>query len=94
MPFTYPLMAVTQEISARLSRTTGDEVTQMLIGGPRWPYVVGFGLTCVALQIVLQYARYVAVLKWLTLALFAYFGTVLIVDIPGNEALRGLLAPT
>ena len=42
----------------------------------------------------LQYARYVAVLKWLTLALFAYFGTVLTVDIPWHEALHGLLVPT
>ena len=125
------LMAVTQEISARLGRTTGrglagnirrhyppwvaqscigllvanvinlgadlgsmGDVTQMLIGGPRWPYVVGFGLTCVALQVFLQYTRYVAVLKWLTLALFAYFGTLLTVDIPWNEALHGLLLPT
>ena len=97
MPFTYPLMAVTQEISARLGRTTGrglagnirrhypswvaqsciglllianvinlgadlgsmGDVTHMLIGGPRWPYVVGFGLICVGLQVFLQYARYV-----------------------------------
>ena len=36
-----------------------------------------FGLICVGLQVFLQYARYVAVLKWLTLALFAYFGTML-----------------
>jgi Mn2+/Fe2+ NRAMP family transporter len=34
------------------------------------------------------------VLKWLTLILFAYFGTVLMVKIPWNEALRGLLIPT
>jgi NRAMP (natural resistance-associated macrophage protein)-like metal ion transporter len=132
MPFTYPLMAVTQEISARLGRTTGrglagnirrhypswvaqsciglllianvinlgadlgsmGDVTQMLIGGPRWPYVVGFGLICVGLQVFLQYARYVAVLKWLTLALFAYFGTVLTVSIHWHEALHGLLVPT
>ena len=52
------------------------DVIRMLIGSPRWPYVVGFGLICVGLQVFLQYARYVAVLKWLTLALFAYFGTV------------------
>jgi NRAMP (natural resistance-associated macrophage protein)-like metal ion transporter len=131
MPFTYPLMAVTQEISARLGRTTGrglagnirrhypswvaqsciglllianvinlgadlgsmGDVTQMLIGGPRWPYVISFGLICVALQVFLQYARYVAVLKWLTLSLFAYFGTVLTVSIHWHEALHGFLVP-
>ena len=70
------------------------DVTQMLIGGPRWPYVVGFGLICVGLQVSLQYARYVAVLKWLTLALFAYFGTALTVSIDWHEAMHGLLVPT
>jgi len=34
------------------------------------------------------------VLKWLTLPLFAYFGTVMVVEIPWAEALRGLLLPT
>ena len=33
-------------------------------------------------------------LKWLTLALFAYFGTVLTVSIHWHEALHGLLVPT
>jgi Mn2+/Fe2+ NRAMP family transporter len=34
------------------------------------------------------------VLKWLTLALFAYFGTAMVVDIPWAEAVRGFLIPT
>jgi NRAMP (natural resistance-associated macrophage protein)-like metal ion transporter len=132
MPFTYPLMAVTQEISARIGRTTGrglagnirrqfpswvglscialllianiinlgadlgsmGDVAHMLIGGPRWLVVVAFGLTCIGLQVLLQYTRYVAVLKWLTLALFAYFGTALAVRIPWAQALRGLVVPS
>jgi Mn2+/Fe2+ NRAMP family transporter len=36
----------------------------------------------------------VKVLKWLTLVLFAYFGTAVTVDIPWREALHGLLLPT
>jgi Mn2+/Fe2+ NRAMP family transporter len=42
----------------------------------------------------MQYSRYVGVLKWLTLALFAYFGTVMVVKIPWAEAARGFLIPT
>ena len=42
----------------------------------------------------MAYSRYVTVLKWLTLALFAYFGTVMVVQIPWGEAARGLLLPT
>jgi Mn2+/Fe2+ NRAMP family transporter len=42
----------------------------------------------------MQYARYVSVLKWLCLALFAYFGTVMVVHVPWGEAAWGLLVPT
>jgi Mn2+/Fe2+ NRAMP family transporter len=49
---------------------------------------------CAILQIFMKYSRYVSVLKWLTLALFAYFGTVMVVKIPCGEVLRGLLLPT
>ena len=63
-------------------------------GGPSWLYVIGFGTLCVAAQIALTYTRYVSVLKWLTLALFAYFGTVVTVSIPWHEALHGLVVPT
>ena len=132
MLFTYPLMAVIQEISGRIGRTTGAgiagnirkhypnwllqtlvamlfvantinigadlgamaDVVKLLAGGPHLLYVLVFGAFCATLQIFLQYTRYVAVLKWLTLALFAYFGTVMAVKIPWYEAVRGFLIPT
>src|SRR6201995_2976252 len=59
----------------------GDAV-QLLIGGSRAFYVLLFGCLCALLQVFLAYSRYVAVLKWLTLSLFAYFGTVLFVKLP------------
>jgi NRAMP (natural resistance-associated macrophage protein)-like metal ion transporter len=130
--FTYPLMAVIQEISGRIGRTTGKGIAanirqhypnwilqsivgllliantinigadlgamgdalELLIGGPKVLYVILFGLLCAVLQVVIQYSRYVSVLKWLTLALFAYFGTVLVVKVPWAEAARGFFIPT
>jgi NRAMP (natural resistance-associated macrophage protein)-like metal ion transporter len=71
----------------------GDALT-LLIGGPALSYVILFGAICAALQIFMKYARYVAVLKWLTLALFAYFGTIMVVKIPWAEAARGFFIPT
>ena len=41
-----------------------------------------------------EYARYVAVLKWLCLSLFAYVATVLIVQVPWGEAISGILVPS
>jgi NRAMP (natural resistance-associated macrophage protein)-like metal ion transporter len=66
----------------------------LLIGGPALTYVILFGLFCAILQVFMAYRRYVAVLKWSTLALFAYFGTVMIVHIPWGDVARGLLLPT
>jgi hypothetical protein len=50
------------------------EAVGLLIGGPHLIYVIFFGVFCAVLQIVMQYTQYVSILKWLTVALFAYFG--------------------
>jgi NRAMP (natural resistance-associated macrophage protein)-like metal ion transporter len=66
---------------------------QLLIGGPYQLYAIVFAVACVGLEVFVSYARYVKVLKWLTLSLFAYVAVVLSVDIPWSEALRGALVP-
>lgn len=53
------------------------DALNLLLPGPRWLYVVLFAGICVYMQLVLQYTRYVSVLKWLTLSLFAYLGVVM-----------------
>jgi Mn2+/Fe2+ NRAMP family transporter len=42
----------------------------------------------------MSYTRYVAMLKWLCLALFAYFGTVMVVQVPWGQVAWGLFVPT
>jgi Mn2+/Fe2+ NRAMP family transporter len=71
----------------------GDAL-QLLFGGPRPLYVVLFGCFCALLQVLIEYSRYVAALKWLTVSLFAYFGTLLAVKVPWTEAAWGFLVPT
>jgi Mn2+/Fe2+ NRAMP family transporter len=46
------------------------------------------------MQVLLKYTRYVSVLKWLTLALFSYFGTAAAVDVPWGELAKSLVVPT
>jgi NRAMP (natural resistance-associated macrophage protein)-like metal ion transporter len=58
----------------------GDAMT-LLLPGPKWLYVLLFSLICVAMQLLLQYTRYVSVLKWFTLSLFAYFAVVAVVHV-------------
>ena len=131
MLFSYPLMAVTQVIAARIGAVTGLGIASnlkahyppwllrlavfilvvanvanlgadlgamasaltLLIGGPGKAYTVGFALICVVAEIWISYARYAAVLKWLTLSLFTYVGVVFAVHVPWGEALRGALIP-
>jgi NRAMP (natural resistance-associated macrophage protein)-like metal ion transporter len=69
------------------------DATKLLIGGHGIIYVVGFGVISVVAQIFLDYKRYVAVLKWLTLSLFAYVAALAFAHISWGEALAGVLIP-
>jgi NRAMP (natural resistance-associated macrophage protein)-like metal ion transporter len=69
------------------------DAAKLLIGGHGIVYVLLFGVTSVAAQIFLDYKRYVAVLKWLTLSLFAYVAALAFSHISWSEALAGLLLP-
>jgi Mn2+/Fe2+ NRAMP family transporter len=60
---------------------------------PTGAYLLLFSLICMAGQILLHHTRYVAVLKWLTLSLFAYFAVLCVVHMPWLELLKGLLWP-
>ena len=65
----------------------------LLIDAPRFLYVLFFAVICIVLQLFLQYSRYVAVLKWLTLALFAYFATVAVVHVDWRELALRVVVP-
>ena len=69
------------------------DALKLLIGGPGTLYVVLFGSFSVLAQIFLDYRRYVAILKWLTLVLFAYVIALAVVKVPWGEALAGLVIP-
>lgn len=66
---------------------------QLLIGGPALVYVGLFAALTVGLESFVRYARYVSVLKWLTISLFAYFAVAFVVDVPWPTVARSLLMP-
>ncbi|WP_375786692.1 NRAMP family divalent metal transporter [Bradyrhizobium sp. Pha-3] len=84
-------IANTVNIAADLSAMA--DATKLLIGGPAILYVVLFGVTSVAAQIFMNYRRYVAVLKWLTLSLFAYVAALAFAKVSWMQALAGVLVP-
>lgn len=70
----------------------GDALT-LLIGGPTHIYAVGFGILSLLLQIFIPYSRYVRLLKWLTLVLLAYVGSMFALHIPWAEVARRAVWP-
>jgi NRAMP (natural resistance-associated macrophage protein)-like metal ion transporter len=67
---------------------------KLLIGGPQLLYVAFFALASALLEIFVRYSRYVSVLKWLTLSLFAYVATVFVVDVHWADVGRALIVPS
>jgi NRAMP (natural resistance-associated macrophage protein)-like metal ion transporter len=66
---------------------------KLVIGGPQLIYVAAFAIVSTLLEIFARYSRYVSVLKWLTLALFAYVGVAFVVRIPWGTVAWRLVAP-
>jgi NRAMP (natural resistance-associated macrophage protein)-like metal ion transporter len=88
------LLAAANAINIAADLGAMADALKLVIGGPSVLYVVAFGLASVLAQIFLEYKRYVAILKWLTLVLFAYVIALFVVKVPWSEALKGLLVPT
>jgi len=66
---------------------------KLLLGGSPLVYAVLFALLSLVLQTTVPYHRYANVLKWLTLSLFTYVGTVFAVHVPWGEVLRETVLP-
>jgi Mn2+/Fe2+ NRAMP family transporter len=81
------MVAIAADLSVRA------DALGLLIGGPHFLYVLLFGAFCLATQIFMRYTRYVLLLKWATLSLFAYFGAVLMVEVPWQDVIAAMLAP-
>ena len=69
-----------------------SESVRLLLGGPQTAYVLVIGVVCAAMQLLLAYDSYVGLLKWLTLALFAYVATLFFVKIDWTALSLGLIA--
>jgi NRAMP (natural resistance-associated macrophage protein)-like metal ion transporter len=69
------------------------DATRLIVGGPQFLYVLLFAVLSTVLQVFMPYTRYVAILRWLTLVLFAYVITLFMVKVPWSEALIRLVVP-
>ena len=85
------LVANTINIAADLAAMS--DAIKLVFGGPRQLYSVLIGLTCLILQIFIPYNRYVYFLKWLTISLFAYVGTVFASHVDWASVVKATLLP-
>ena len=69
------------------------EGVRLLSGGHHTLYIVGFGALCMLGQVFFSYERTVRILKWLTLALFAYVAVLLVMPVPWQRVGRESLLP-
>ena len=60
----------------------------------RLVYAAVFAALCVLLQIFASYPKCSKVFKWLTLSLFSYVATVMVIHIPWKSAMKGTFLPS
>lgn len=70
------------------------EATKLILGGNALIYAVLLTLLSVLVQIFIPYRRYVSVLKWLCIVLFAYVAVVFSINVPWAEALKSAVIPS
>jgi len=87
------LLLVANTINIAADVAAMGQALKLLIGGPVHFYALVFGIGSLLLQIFIPYNRYVRVLKWLTLALLAYVGTVFVVHVPWTEVMTKTFLP-
>jgi Mn2+/Fe2+ NRAMP family transporter len=92
----YPIVALlflanTINIGADLGAMA--DAVKLLIGGKNTVYVVAFGVLCVLVTVFMDYDRYVMVLKWMTLSLFAYLAALLVAGVDWSAAVLGTVVP-
>ncbi|MBV9635885.1 MAG: divalent metal cation transporter [Methylobacteriaceae bacterium] len=88
------LLLVANTINLGADLGAMGQALRLLIGGPPHLYVVAFAVGCALLEIFVRYERYVSILKWTSVSLFAYVGTALVVDVPWARIAHNLVVPT
>ncbi len=85
------LVANTINIAADIGAM--GEALQMIVGGPEHGHAVVFAIVVVLLQVYLPYQRLAPLLKWFTLALFAYVAVLFTIAVPWQEVVFATLLP-
>jgi NRAMP (natural resistance-associated macrophage protein)-like metal ion transporter len=87
------LLLIANIINIAADLSAMSDALKLAIGGPRHFYSVIIGSACLLLQVFVPYHRYLPILKWLTLSLFAYVGTVFASHVDWSHVIQETLLP-
>jgi len=87
------LLFVANTVNVGADIAAMGQAAQLVIGHGRHVFTLILAVFSLTLQLFVPYQRYVRVLKWLTLVLFAYPALLLMVDVDWMAAGRGLVRP-
>jgi Mn2+/Fe2+ NRAMP family transporter len=91
--FVVSLLLVANTINIAADIGAMGEALQLVVGGPAHGHAIIFGVLAVLMQLFLPYSRLAPVLKWLTLALFAYVLVLFTINVDWLPLLKGTLLP-
>jgi NRAMP (natural resistance-associated macrophage protein)-like metal ion transporter len=91
--FVVSLLLVANTINIAADIGAMGEALQLVVGGPAHGHALLFGVLAVLMQLFLPYSRLAPVLKWLTLALFAYVLVLFSINVDWLPLLKGTLLP-
>jgi Mn2+/Fe2+ NRAMP family transporter len=92
----YPIVALlflANAINIGADLSAMADAVKLFVRGPSALYALAFGTFSVVAIVFMDYARYVVVLKCMTLSLFAYVAALFATEVPWGEALVGVLVP-
>ena len=87
------LLLIANIINIAADLAAMSDALKLAIGGPRHLYSIIIGGTCILFQVFIPYHRYLPILKWLTLSLFAYVGTVFASHVDWSRVIEETLHP-
>ena len=87
------LLVVANTINIAADLAAMAEALRLVIGGPVLVYAAGFGLACLAAEVLIPYHRYAGYLKFLTLVLLVYVAAAFTIEVPWRRVIASTLAP-
>ena len=87
------LLVVANTINIAADLAAMGEALRLVIGGPGLIYALGFGVACLAAEVLVPYHHYAGYLKFLTLVLFAYVAAAFTVHVPWGQVVVATLVP-